>query len=314
MWLDQIAKIDHLKIWLKHCPTQKFVMAPDGVIVWANAAFLAWAKYSQSELGRIKLDEICVLDEAAKRDIEEAKRLADKWEPVVRVNRQIIPKNDRPCWGEIAFIRYPVEGNVEYCFCTWEPLRNGTAAAFALAVERSAALEKRIGDMLDVVKKDESVARRLWNAIGEWALLNPKTAAVVFMIFLAANPYPIITTWVSRMGWIPAQPVQIEVKDPDTGNIKPASQQLINRIEKHGYGHPIADVPTLKSVAFTTPNGSKIEAVAEFKDGSWRRTDITVPRIGGGIYGGDNGFRRSQESSSGHWARADELPNAAVDY
>lgn len=317
MWLDTIAKIDHLKIWVKHCPVQKFVIAPDGTIVWANVAFLVWAKYSQYELGRLKLDDICVMDDAARKDIEDARQLSDKWEPVVRVNRQIVPKNERPCWGEITFIRYPVEGNVDYCFCTWDPLRNGTAAAFALAVERTSALENKVDAVLKVIKKDETVERRLWNTIGEWIEKNPKMAIVVTLIFLALNPYPIITTWVTRMGWMPAQPVQIEVKDPDTGETKPASQNLINKIngvEDDGYAHSIVDVAPIKSVTFTTPDGSKIETVAEYKDGRWRRTDISVPRIGGGIYGGDNGFRRRSLEGGGHRVGVDDLSNAAVDY
>ena len=89
------------------------------------------------------------------------------------------------------------------------------------------------------------------------------------------------------MGWLPAQPVEINVHDPHTGESKPASQQLINSIkQKDEDGHvvrqqsadPVSHEIAFKKFEVKTPAGS----VVGWNEGNgWRESmSITAGRIG----------------------------------
>lgn len=233
MWIEKCATEDILRTWIKHCPAQTLVGTLDGKILWANAAFCEWSQYTLGELIHQTWMDISVPDKNLDADISEMQTL-DAYRPCYVVKKQYIPKGSKPEWGILTVMRYPLSGDIQCCLCTWEPLKNGTATAFALAMEKSDEINKRLELMAaDIqIKKSQSVSERLWDTVGEWAMQNPKVAIVVLLILLALNPAPIVITWVTRMGWLPAQPVQIEVKDRETGEVHEASEQLINALQQ----------------------------------------------------------------------------------
>ena len=176
---------------------------------------------------------ISVPDKNLEADISEMQSL-DAYRPCYVIKKQYIPKGSKPEWGILTVMRYPLSGEIQCCLCTWEPLKNGTATAFALAMEKFDEINKRLEIMAaDIqIKKSQSVSERLWDTVGEWAMQNPKMAIVLLLILLALNPAPIIITWFTRMGWLPATPVQIEVRDQQTGQTIPASEELINALQR----------------------------------------------------------------------------------
>ena len=270
MWIDEIQDDQVLRTWLKHCPGLKLVSKLDGEIVWANYAFCEWSQYTLNELRSMTWMELSVPDKNLKADIDEAQNL-DAYNPSYAIKKQYSPKGLKPEWGVLHVMRYPLTGPIEVCLCTWEPLKNGTATAFALAMEKSEEIHKRLNAMAaDIeIRKARSTAERLWDSFGEWALENPKLALVVLLILLALNPAPIIITWVTRLGWLPAQPVQLEIRDNKTGQAAPATEQQINDIRSYAHAHQIADLAAVKVIEITTPEGFR---VGWSTDAGWGRT------------------------------------------
>lgn len=228
MWIDNNATDDTLRTWVKHCPAQKLVSTLDGKILWANHAFLEWTQYTLNELVKMTWMQLSVPDKSLEADIDETKNL-DAYNPTYQVKKQYIPKGNKPEWGVLTVMRYPLNGPIEYCLCTWEPLRNGTATAFALAMEQSKLVEKKLDEMNTAIqsrnkKTEPTKLRAMVDAIVEWGFENPGKAGTVLMF--AISLYSILPQLALRLT-LPPQPVQIEVKDK-AGNMIPASKELIN--------------------------------------------------------------------------------------
>jgi PAS domain S-box-containing protein len=151
MWIDDTASENHLRTWVKHCPAMKLVSTLDGQILWANAAFCDWSQYTLSELRKLTWMQISVPDKNLEADIDEAKRL-DAYNPSYQIKKQYVPKGAKPEWGQLTVMRYPLSGEIECCLCTWEPLKNGTATAFAMAMEHTQKLDARIEAMTAELK------------------------------------------------------------------------------------------------------------------------------------------------------------------
>jgi hypothetical protein len=151
MWIDDTASEQHLRTWVKHCPAMKLVSTLDGQILWANAAFCDWSQYTLTELRRLTWMQISVPDKSLESDIDEAKNL-DAYNPTYIVKKQYIPKGAKPEWGQLTVMRYPLSGPIECCLCTWEPLKNGTAAAFTQAMENYGEITKRLEAMTTEIR------------------------------------------------------------------------------------------------------------------------------------------------------------------
>lgn len=150
-WIDE-APLEWLQTWAKHSPTMLLVSTADGKILWANTAFCEWSKYTLSELQRLTWMQLSVQDETLEADLQEAQKL-DAYHPTYTITKQYIPKNEKPVWGQLAVLRYPLTGDIECCLCTWDPLKNGTATAFATAMEGIAGFEKRVEKLATEIAK-----------------------------------------------------------------------------------------------------------------------------------------------------------------
>lgn len=209
MWIDDIATDAHLRAWIKHCPTMKLVTSMDGKILWANAAFCEWSHYTLNELLRLTWREISVPDKNLEGD-DETKTL-DAYNPSYTVLKQYQPKQSQPEWGQLSVMRYPLMGEIECCLCTWDPLKNGTATAFAMAMESIGTVNKRLEEMHIEIKtvtgrtdEEEWVIRGL-----RMIQRNPRKVAAFAAIALSIFGLNNVLSLLQKTGFV-TLPVKIE--------------------------------------------------------------------------------------------------------
>lgn len=213
MWIDDIASEHHLRTWIKHCPAMKLVSTLDGQILWANAAFCDWSQYTLTELRKLTWMAISVPDKNLESDIDESRNL-DAYNPTYQVKKQYIPKGSKPEWGQLTVMRYPLSGEIECCLCTWEPLKNGTATAFAMAMEHTAKLDARIEAMtaeLRVVTTQSDEDKFILGAI-RMVQRHPKIAASFLFIALSIFGLNNVVELLQRTGLIQL-PVKVEPRN-----------------------------------------------------------------------------------------------------
>ena len=210
MWIDDIASEHHLRTWIKHCPAMKLVSTLDGQILWANSAFCDWSQYTLTELRKMTWMAISVPDKNLESDIDESRNL-DAYNPTYQVKKQYIPKGSKPEWGQLTVMRYPLSGEIECCLCTWEPLKNGTATAFAMAMEHTAKLDARIEAMtaeLRAVTTQSDEDKFVLGAI-RMVQRHPKIAASFLFIALSIFGLNNVVELLQRTGLIQL-PVKVE--------------------------------------------------------------------------------------------------------
>lgn len=213
---------------------------PNGEIFGANASFCELVGYTEFELRRKGWVTLSVNDEDLQADQNTLLSLVEGHILSYSVVKSFVSKSGTPIPGHLTVIRHPQSReDLIRCLCWFVPLANGSKAALNLVVayiERHTNATHEIAEKIATMsqdlqlKKKQTVGQRLWDSLGEWALENPKTATVVFLVILALNPYPIVVTWVTRMGWLPAQPVQIEMKNQETGQFEPAQKEELERL------------------------------------------------------------------------------------
>jgi len=185
MWIDDQADLETVKTWVKHCPAMKLVATIDGKILWANAAFLEWSQYTLAELTKISWIQLSVADENLEYDMASAKML-DVYTPMYRVKKQYIPKGSAPEWGILNVMRYPMNGEIKWCLCTWEPMKDSSSAAFKQAMDSNEKIQQRITEMTEVLKVITAQTDEDRYVISTIRLVQkyPKAAAMV-LIFAA---------------------------------------------------------------------------------------------------------------------------------
>lgn len=156
---------------------------------------------------------ISVPDKSLEADVDEARNL-DAYNPTYQVKKQYIPKGAKPEWGQLTVMRYPLSGEIECCLCTWEPLKNGTATAFAMAMEHTQKLDARIEAMtmeLRAVTTQTDEDKFVLGAI-RMVQRHPKIAASFLFIALSIFGLNNVVELLQRTGLIQL-PVKIE-KEP----------------------------------------------------------------------------------------------------
>lgn len=210
MWLDETANADHLRTWIKHCPAMKLVSTIDGQILWANAAFCEWSQYTLNELRRMTWMQLSVPDDNLRSDIDETRNL-DAYNPTYQVQKQYIPKGSRPEWGNLTVMRYPLAGPIECCLCTWEPLKNGTAAAFSQAMDHYVTLNQKIEAMTTEIKTLSGRSDEEEWAIKSFRIVrrHPKVAATCLFVALSIFGANNVLALLQRTGFV-SLPIKIE--------------------------------------------------------------------------------------------------------
>jgi len=266
MWIDENASEQHLRTWIKHCPAMKLVSTLDGQILWANAAFCDWSQYTLTELRKLTWMAISVPDKNLESDIDEAKNL-DAYNPTYQIKKQYIPKGAKPEWGQLTVMRYPLSGEIECCLCTWEPLKNGTATAFAMAMEHTQKLDARIEAMtaeLRVITTQTDEDKFVLGAI-RMIQGHPKIAASFVIIALSIFGLNNVVELLQRTGLIQL-PVKVERTESHASMV-------------HEIADPVRFVAVTAEYETTTETGAKV-SVTKYSDGRIRPVFHSLGRGG----------------------------------
>lgn len=215
MWIDD-ASDEILRTWVKHSPTMKLVSLLNGEILWANAAFCEWSQYTLSELRKLTWMQISVPDKNLEADIDETKRL-DAYNPTYAVKKQYIPKSSAPEWGTLTVMRYPLTGEIQCCLCTWEPLKNGTAKAFAMAMDHTQEIDRKLAAMTAEIQTLTKQTDEDKFVLGTIRLVQRHPKLAVAFLFVAASVFGLnnIVELLQRTGLIN---LPVPVKAVSTGS------------------------------------------------------------------------------------------------
>lgn len=230
MWIDE-ASDDILRTWAKHSPAMKLVSTLDGQILWANDSFLEWSQYTLNEIRRMTWMQLSVPDRNLEADIDELRRL-DGYNPSYAVRKQYIPKGQAPEWGQLNVMRYPLTGEIQCCLCTWEPLKNGTARAFAMAMEHNQSIDRKIAEMTTEIQKLTNQTDEDKFVLGTIRLVqrHPKIAIVLLVMIASIFGLNNIVELLQRTGMIHL-PVKVDPATP-VGGIPPVSVNEVATISR----------------------------------------------------------------------------------
>ena len=206
-----------------------FISKPSGEILDASPEFMRWIGYTHEEIIRLTWMQISVHDDSLNADMHSVQNLTP-YDPFYIVRKQYVPKNDKPAWGELTVTRHPMVGDkVEYCFCTWHPLKNGTAEAFAKAIENGLLVEKRISEMTTVLKQltSQSEEDRYVLSTINMVKKHPRIAAAFVVIALGMFGLNNVLEILQRTGLIEI-PIRIEQKaEQSVGSVMDHSQDIV---------------------------------------------------------------------------------------
>lgn len=213
-WVET-AELEALKTTIKHTASCLLISTVENQrIIWANQAFCNWSKYTLTELQDMAWTEISIPDESLEADIQEAKALTP-YQPSYSVRKRYIPKGAKPEWGTLHVLRYPLQGDLKYCICTWEPLKNGTAESFAATMEFIKELKQSFAELQTTVTTAAHQSDEDRVVLGIMSLLkaHPKIALALLIAVLSIFGLNNVIQLLQGTGFIPAPIRQVEVKD-----------------------------------------------------------------------------------------------------
>lgn len=205
------------------------ISKPTGEILDASPEFMRWIGYTHEEITRLTLMQISVQDDSLNADMHSVENLTP-YDPFYIVRKQYVPKNDKPAWGELTVTRHPMQGDhIEYCFCTWHPLKNGTAEAFAKAIENGLLVEKRLNEMTTVLNSFTSQTEEDRYVLSTINMIRkrPKLAAAIVAVILGMFGLNNVLEILQRTGLVEI-PIRIEQKaEQPVGSIIDHSQDVV---------------------------------------------------------------------------------------
>lgn len=268
-WFEELP-IDVFRVWARNASVPLLISGKDGDIYWANPAFEEWSGYTQGELRSLGWRKLSKPDESLDADVAAMKEVLDGQRIGYTVQKYYIPKGDRPQPGELSAVRYPLSGDILFFLCTWHPLKNGTQAAFELAVRHISEVDKSVSEL---TKQVETLTQRSEDE--DW-LVNtsrlirryPKLAASLFAVLFSMGGLNMFLELLQRLASV-GVPVPQSVKETDVMQTPIQSRPIA--------AQRIVDTPSAK---LQTPGGSIVE---------WSQdNERTLPRpLGSGGSGSD---------------------------
>lgn len=136
-----------------------------------------------------------------------------------QVQKKYRNKSGQAITGTLIVKRFPVAGQVEWYACTWEPHKNGTAAAFSMAMEQCAAVNKKIETMTTELKQLSAMSdgETLIVKTARLAVRHPKTAILIVAMFASLVGLESIVLVLQRLGYMPL-PVRPEAAQVEKNN------------------------------------------------------------------------------------------------
>lgn len=246
MWISQ-ADQQILATWIEHCPALKLVSGVNGEIFWANRAFREFTEYTLKELQAIGWKRLSVDSESLDADIDALKQMQSGYIQDYTVNKQYRTKSGAAKWGILTVLRYPAAGDIEFFLCTFEPLKNGTATAFNLAMERIGEMTSQISGLKGEVTKLATLDPDTTWVDSTFKLIkrHPKVAGGFLALALSVFGLNNVVELLQRVGL-----VEIPVKTP-----VPVQPVGVGEVPQ---ANLIAD-PSATAWTLTTANGNRID-------------------------------------------------------
>jgi len=210
VWIKEVH-CDAIRAFVKNCETCVIASKTSGEIIWANNKFLEWSGYSLTELQSHGWRDICLNDGSLDEDLEEMKHL-DEYNPTYCVQKKYIPKNGLPTWGVLSVMRFPATGDIAFCVCTWDPFKNGTAAALSLTLEKIQDFEKKFTEVSNQLSAQsaQSIEDKALLSVAAVVRKYPKTAVMFMVVFLGMTGVNNVVQLLARYNLIPSPPVKVE--------------------------------------------------------------------------------------------------------
>jgi PAS domain S-box-containing protein len=210
MWLQQVD-CEAIRMALQHSPSMYLASKSDGTILWANDAFCEWSEYTLPELTRLSWLDISQKDESLDVDVELANSLGP-YNLSYRIQKRYIPKNGKPQIGNLTVTRYPATGEISFCWCRWEPLTNGTAQAFELALESAKTMSNQLAQLTTEVKQvtARTDEENLVISLIRMCIKHPRIALGTIVLILTLGGFDTILGTLQKLGYIPAPPVVVK--------------------------------------------------------------------------------------------------------
>jgi hypothetical protein len=214
VWIDE-ADCETLRAFIRFCGVPVITSKPDGTILWANEEFCEWSGYTLQELKSIGWKKISVTDENLEADVRAASELSI-YRLSYSVQKQYIPKNDKPQWGTLHVIRFPVSGPISFCVCIWQPLKNGSQAAFNMAMTELGKITSQLESCKIEVSKLTSVSEeeRLANSVIAVIRKYPKVTWSIVVVLLTLFGLNNLLQIATGLNLTPAPTVKVEAPSP----------------------------------------------------------------------------------------------------
>lgn len=172
-------------LMMEKSPQCYMVSGKNGEIYWTNRAFELWSKYTIGELQHLGWNKLSQADDNLEADEQNLKRCLAGEISYYVVRKKFIPKHDKGEWGDLVVVKYPSEGETEFFICEWIPLKNGTAAAFNLAIESINNLTQSFNQINEYIQTntEKPNSRIVVESIHDWCVEHPKSALTALGIF-----------------------------------------------------------------------------------------------------------------------------------
>jgi PAS domain S-box-containing protein len=210
-WISTID-CEAIKTFFSNCHVPIIVSGTDGTIHWANDEFCEWSGYSVHELRQLGWLKLSAEGDSLQSDIAMARGL-DGYRLTYTVQKQYVPKNDKPQWGALSVMRYPPTGEIEFCFCTWHPHKNGTQGAFEMAMKELNKMSVQIeGNRIEIAKLNTTTPEDVFMSTGlKLVKANPRISWTIFIIVLGIFGFNNILQIVTGLNLLPRQ---VQVTNP----------------------------------------------------------------------------------------------------
>lgn len=235
MWLKQ-TEVETLREILQESPSCYMVTGLDGEIFWANQSMLKWLGYTQGELQKIGWKKISGDSESLAADLETANDMRTGRLREFYAEKQYTPKNSKPEWGQLVVQRYPVTGEFQFALCHWTPLKNGTATAFSLAMDRCSAIQAELGKMNTVLSTlaTETDEQRWVKSTTSMIFKYPRAVLAIIICGALLTGSARTIEIMQRMGYLPIPvpaPVEKE-KPPEVGYEHDRAMDIVQSLDR----------------------------------------------------------------------------------
>lgn len=210
MWLND-APVDTIKSFIRQTSTMIIVSKTDGSILWANESFCTWSKYTEYELQRLSWFYLSAQDNDLDADRNQLNSLTEHNNQYA-IQKRYIPKNSKSELGTLTVIAFFKDKTIDYCICVWEPLKNGTAAAFDLSITTTNNITKAINELTHSVqtitlqKEEEKFLLSIYKMASKY----PKIAISVIVLLIGLAGFDNILNTLQRLGIVPSPSVHIQ--------------------------------------------------------------------------------------------------------